>query len=694
MDPWPAFRQTMLFQRGHLFGWLPVGMACGIALFFGLKFEPSLTMIAGVGAGGIGALVAARKLDESLAPMPVLVAMIALGFVLAAWRAHAVAGPVLDWRYYGPVEGRIVGMDRSGSDAVRLTLDRVKLDRVSPADTPTRVRVSLHGDTALGVAPQPGLRVMTTAHLGPPNGPVEPGGFDFQRHAWFAELGAVGYTRVPLVAISVAEFDLRQTIFRIRMAVSAHVRSVLPGDVGGFAAAVTTGDRSGISQDGLNDLRASNTAHLLAISGLHMGLLSGFVFGLLRLIFALIPAISLYWPARKLAAAGALVAASVYLALSGGNVATERAFVMVAVALCAVMIDRRALSLRGVAVAALIVLTLRPEALLGPGFQMSFAATTALVAVFGWIRDLQWRLGPRWLQPVLGVVISSAVAGLATAPIGAAHFNTMAHYGLLANLASVPLMGTVVIPAAVLALVLAPVGAEVIGLWLMGVGLRWILWVADTVANLDGAQSYVPGPSPYVLPLMALGALFVILWRGRARFVGVAGIVGALTLWQFGDRPALLIADTGGLVGKMTTEGRALSKEKGAGFIARNWLENDGDGADQITAAARWDGEGGLVPVRHLSGKRARDSFAGCESGEIVVANGDVADGVKKSCLFLDPRVLRRTGAVAVIADKAGVRILTARDRAGDRMWSGWARGPAPELELNPQAAKQLAENR
>ncbi|MEL6296874.1 MAG: DUF4131 domain-containing protein, partial [Pseudomonadota bacterium] len=179
------------------------------------------------------------------------IAMIALGFVLAAARAHSVAGPVLDWRYYGPVEGRVVGIDRSASDAVRLTLDRVKLDRVSPHKTPTRVRISLHGDAGLGVTPQPGLRVMTTAHLSPPGGPVEPGGFDFQRHAWFAELGAVGYARVPLVAISAAEFDLRQMIFRIRMTASERVRTVLPGDVGGFAAAVTTGDRSGIGQGAL-----------------------------------------------------------------------------------------------------------------------------------------------------------------------------------------------------------------------------------------------------------------------------------------------------------------------------------------------------------------------------------------------------------------------------------------------------------
>lgn len=179
-------------------------------------------------------------------------------------------------------------------------------------------------------------------------------------------------------------------------------------------------------------------------------------------------------PTKKIAAVGALVAAAGYLALSGGNVATERAFVMVAVMLLAVLADRRALSLRAVALAACIILVLRPEALMGPGFQMSFAATTALVAVFGALRDLDWRVGPKWMRPVWAVVMSSFVAGLATAPIAAAHFNQIAHYGLVANLLSVPLMGALVMPMAVLAGLLMPLGLEGLALAVMQPALEWI----------------------------------------------------------------------------------------------------------------------------------------------------------------------------------------------------------------------------
>jgi len=245
-------------------------------------------------------------------------------------------------------------------------------------------------------------------------------------------------------------------------------------------------------------------------------------------------------------------------------------------------------------------------------------------------------------------------------------------------------MGVLVIPAAVLALLLSPFGLEAVGLWIMGGGLAWILWVSETVAGLDGARGYVPGPGPWVLPLIALGALFVILWRGPARFGGVVLIVGALTLWHQGARPEVLIADTGALVGVMTPQGRALSKEKGAGFVARNWLENDGDGVDQTKAAQRWDKD--ARDIVHLSGKRALAGFTGCNPGQIVIVNGVIEQEVADApCLLLDQSTLRKTGAVAVIGQGDKARLITARDRAGDRMWSGWTKYTKPALTLDPQ---------
>ncbi len=663
-----ALRPLLDAQRGHLLPWSPVVLGAGIALYFALPLEPSFdlwglalfTLVSG------GVLIwqlpsAARLLGWALLLLP-------LGFCMAGLRTHVQAAPALSFRYYGPVEGRLLSLSRSPADRIRVTLDQVRLDRVSPQDTPAMVRVTLHGDAHL---PPPGARVMTTAHLMPPQGPAEPGGFDFRRHAWFQRLGAVGYTRVPLLMAGGGD---PLPLESLRRAAGTHIRAAIPGERGGFAAAITTGDRSGVSTATLDALRGSNLAHLLAISGLHMGLLAAVVFGGLRLAFCLVPPLALRLPVKKLAACGALVAAAGYLMLSGGNVATERAFIMAAVMLGAVLLDQRALSLRAVALAALIVLLRRPESLLGPGFQMSFAATTALVGVFSWIRDAGISLGPKWLQPLAAAALSSLVAGLATAPFGAAHFNMVSHYGLLANLLAVPVMGAVVMPAAVLAVLLTPLGLGWIGWTAMGQGLGWILWVAEFVSGLEGARGQVIAPGPMVLPLIAAGGLLLILWQGRGRLAGLIPLAAAFLFWHGAERPPALIADTGGLVGVLRPDGRALSKPKGAGFIAGIWLENDGDPALQGEAAGRWPGGEAKLKVAeiagteliHVIGKRAAENYDTCKTGQIAVFT--VPKELKGDCLVLDTDALRATGAVLLTA--AG-KLVTVKDRAGARPWTG-----------------------
>lgn len=666
MAIWHLLQTEWLSQRGHLFPWVPVCLAIGIMTYFGVKSEPAVNSFFWIVACASGLVLLARWAGMLLSPVLWALALAAVGFCLAGVRAHQIAAPVLDWRFYGPVEGRIVGIDRSGSDALRLTLDQVVLRNLPPDETPERVRLSLHGQQGF-VDPVPGLMVIATAHLSPPGGPVEPGGFDFQRHSWFLRLGGVGYTRTPLLAIAPPEDG--QWLFKARIGLSTRVQAALPGEVGAFAAAIMTGDRAGMGLDTLKALRVSNLAHLLAISGLHMGLLAGFVFAVFRLGFAAIPVIGLRVPAKKLSAIMAMAVAAGYLALSGGNVATERAFVMVAVALIAVLFDRQVLSLRAVAVAAVIVLVLRPEALLGPGFQMSFAATTALVAVFGWIRDHRVPLGPDWMKPVAAVVISSLVAGLATAPVAATHFNQIAHYGLVANLLSVPLMGVLVMPAAVLAAFLLPFGLEIIGLWLMGLGLQWILGVAHWVSGIEGARGTVVSPDPIVLPMMMLGALVVVLWQGRARFVGVAPVVLAFALWSQTTRPDVLIADTGALVGVMTDKGRALSKPRGAGFVALNWLENDGDAAEQEKAAARWNE---TLPASYkitaIRGKRAAEALTDCAGHDWVVMNVDPPHDLP--CKVIHPGTLRKSGALALYRTETGIKTVSARQITGARLWN------------------------
>ena len=666
-------------QKPRLPDWAPVLFAVGIAVYFALASEPSPVLLFAIIALNLLCLTLCKNRDAILKIAIAAPLLVVLGVGWANIAALYKTAAVLKYHYYGPIEGRIVKVDRSASDALRLTLDRVVLRQLAPGQTPERVRVSLHG-ALFDFTPVPGETIMLTGHLSPPAGAVEPSGFDFRRHAWFLRLGGLGYSRTPVVVLAPAGHAM--ALARARMLISTRVQAALPGQLGAFAATVLSGDRSGLNAKTLQDLRQTNLAHLLAISGLHMGLLTGFIFALLRLAVLSLPGSARHWPAKKIAACGAILAGAFYLALSGGNVATERAFVMAFVGFGALLFDKRALSLRSVSVAAFLVLLLRPSALLGPGFQMSFAATLALITVYTIWCKKRWQPWPKWTQPIWMVLMSSLVAGLATAPIAAAHFNMVSQYGLLANLISVPLMGLVIMPAGVIGLMLMPFALEGGALWVMGQGLAWILGVADWVADFNDAVRYIKAPAPVVLPLLAVSALFAVLWVGRLRFIGVCGCLLGFLIWAQTPRPLLLISDSGALLGILAPQGRLLSKSKGTGFVAKNWLRNDGDGRSQTQAAQGWQVAFDNLNWLHVVGKRAAADKKDCQPDQVVIAN--VYLQAHGKCLILDAAVFAATGSMDIIARQGRLQVRTALSFNGDRLWS--------RKHLTPSKAAMLAQ--
>lgn len=674
-------------MEGAAFAALPVFVALGIGLYFTPLQEPGLRAY---GLAGLALLtgLALRFVLPRFWPATAFwarpgafLAAAALGFLAAGLRAERQEAPMLDRPYYGAFEGRVVEIDRSQSDALRLTLDQVALEDLPPAETPLRIRISLHSKTPPR-AFSPGERVMGTAFLAAPEGPVEPGAFDFRRMAYFERLGAVGYTQSP-VLLWQKESDYSLWINRLRSRWAEGMRAAIPGDPGAFAAGAMTGDRSGLSKKAVDDLRDSSLAHLLAISGMNMAFLAAFVFALIRGGLALIPPLALRINTKKLAAFIAFFIALFYLVLSGANVATTRAFLMIAFVLGAVLLGRRALSFRPLALAALILLLWQPESLLAPGFQMSFAATVALIAGFrafdAWASPQDWPLG---FKPLATLILSSFLGGLATAPFAAAHFNRFADYGFLANLLTVPVMGAIVMPAGVLAALAAPFGLEALPLWAMGKGSAWILYVAEEVAAQKGAVTAIKAPGPWVLPLWALAGLWAALVAGRAKALAFLPILAALALWQAAPRPALLIESEGRILGLLGPEGRALSAEKGAGFAARSWLENDGDLAAQAEAAARPGFSGPPMARRFRLGPwegvalRGKDAVlalpeACTGAGLVVLAGERPVDFTPKpeSCRLIDAELLAKTGPLALDLGPGGA-LLWRPTHAGSRRWS------------------------
>ncbi len=687
---WPL--EALLAARGSLFAWVPIFIGSGVAIWFALSWEPGALFYACAGAALVGAALLRWRGPHVIHPVAVVIGCIALGLLASGLRVHLVQAPVLGFRYYGPIQGRIVEIDRSQSDALRLTLDQVVLDRVDPDRTPLRVRVSLHNETLFFV-PDPGQVVLMTGHLDAPQGPVEPGGFDFARMAYFDGLGAVGYTRNPVMLWEPPKGGA-QSINRLRTYLSNGIMAAVPGDAGAFASGVMTGDRSGLSLEATQALRDSSLAHLLAISGMNMAFLTGFMFALIRYGIALIPPLAVRVNAKKVAAVASFGVALFYLGLSGANVATERAFIMVCVMLGAILFDRRALTLRSVSLSGVVILLWQPESLLEPGFQMSFAATVALIAGFGVVdhQVLRERLH-RWAVPVFMLVLSSVVAGFATAPYAAAHFNRYADYGLFANLLTVPVMGAVVMPAGAVAALLAPFGLAAPALWVMEQGSAWILYVAQYVSDMDGSVTGIVEPGPWVLPLVTFGGAWLVIWQGRLRLWGAVPVVLALLLWSGATRPAAIIDVQGGVVGLMGVEGRVLSAPKGASFAVKSWLENDGDLVTQDIAAARvgFDGPKGTRAFAIgdwravvLSGRGAETRLAAaCAAADVVVMAAD-APYVPQGCIVVDTTMLDASGPLAVWVEGETLRLEPTR--WAQRMWSPTATVPAVVLQRGANA--------
>ena len=395
---------------------------------------------------------------------------------------------------------------------------------------PARLRVSLSkGAPPLTV----GDRILVLANLSPPSGPAAPGAFDFQRVAWYMQLGAVGYALAPAVVIDHGKpSGLVRFIDALRADITDRILKALPRAEGGVVAALLTGEQTAVDKDIAQAMRDSGLAHILSISGLHIVFVVGLVMGLIRYGIALVPPLALRVDAKKIAAVFALAAALFYTALAGAPVPAQRACAMAAFALLAILLDRTALSLRLVAWSAIIVLIAAPESLTGASFQMSFSAVIALIAAWemgaGWRRRLHdraehWR--HRWLWRVLvalgASLATTLIASVATGAFAAYHFNRLSLLGVVANLLGVPLTGFWIMPWGLLAMLLMPFGLERLALVPMGWGVDGLNSIAFHVAAWPQAAALVPSLPGASLWLMTIGGLWFCLWRRRWRLAGL-----------------------------------------------------------------------------------------------------------------------------------------------------------------------------
>ena len=453
----------------------------------------------------------------------------------------------------------------------------------------------------------------------------------------------------------------------MRQAIGARILAALPGETGAIANALITGERGGISEATNQAFRDSGLFHILSISGLHMVIMAGAVFLSIRLALAAIPAIALRYPIKKWAAAGAMLGALGYLLISGAAFATVRSYIMISIMFLAVLLDRPAIALRNVALAALAILILWPESLLDAGFQMSFAAVVALVSTYEWLRlrDAAGG-GPTrrgWLGTALlflgGILTTTLVASLAVAPFGIYHFHNTQAFAMLANLLAIPICNLVVMPAALAALVAMPFGLEAGPLWLMGLGIDAMMWCAHAVSVLPGAVGRVPAIPTLAFALIVVGGLWCALWGTRWRLLGVLPVALGLMLAPTGQRPDVLIGRNAGLVAVRGADGRLSALAgRGSGYELARWLEHDGDGRSAAEAgkasAFRCDRLGCIAHVKGVrlavarSGAALRDD---CAAAAIVVLAFPKPARCRPAGLAIDTGDLAARGAHALTID-------------------------------------------
>ncbi len=670
---------------GRLLPWVPVAFGAGIALYFTAEREP-VAWVAALAASLFTAAVILLRRSSAL-PYMLLAAAMAAGFAAATWKSTRIAHEVLAKPLFGVALTGFVETREERERSDRFVLRVATMETPRDAIRLTRVRLSVKK----GTAPAVGSFVELKARLQPPLAPLRPGGYDFARDLYFQGIGASGFVTGSIKKVDPPTPPSRHlqytaTMQGMRDAIDACIRASLSGDTRAIATALLTGRRDAISSDVNDAMFISGLGHVLSISGYHMAVVAGVAFFVVRALLALVPVLTVTYPIKKVAAAAALVAALFYLLLSGAEVATQRSFIMTAVVLIAIMVDRRAVTFRTLAIAALVVLIIMPEALVHPSFQMSFAATLGLVALvqigmpalFATSESSTTARIALWGGRELALLLlASLVAGLATMPYAAYHFHRITPYGIIANLLAMPVVSALVMPAGLLGLVAIPFGFDSVFWHIMEFGLQWMIFVSKWVASLPGAIGRVPAFGTGPLITASLGIVVLSLLRTPLRYAGVVALAVA-TIWAVATKqPDILIAGDGQSVAVRGRDGRLHVMRSGKdAFLIKEWLGADADTRQPadvslgngvscdpsgcVTAL----GDGALIAMTLQTDALGDD----CDRAAVMVtAKQPPADC---RAMVIDRKMLQGQGATSLRRIGDGFVVDAVRARGLDRPWA------------------------
>lgn len=696
-DAMAWLRDQAVAQGDHLSLWTPVAFGCGAAVYFALPREPlAVLAIAILGLAGGLLLVRARWDGGRILAIALTLAAFALaGFAAGKLRTEHVRAPIApNGEGMQTVDAFVVDVANPGQGGPRLLLAPIRVSGLAPEATPIRARMTLQPDTPL---PVPGTAIRVRGMLNPPPPPASPGSYDFARDAFFEGIGGVGFTLTPPREIFAEpppwRLALEMRINATRWALARKIVGQLGVGSGGLAAAMVTGHEAYIPREQVDALRAAGLAHIISISGLHMAIVGGFAFAGVRLLIAAWPWLALRVSSKKTAALFGLASVLAYLVLSGAPAPAERAAITACAAFGAILVDRRAISLHTLAIAALVILAFQPEAVTEPGFQMSFAATTALVAMAElWPRPIREINAPWPIRAVQGVgtwlgasLAASFVAGMATGPFAMQHFNRVSTFGLVANLLVAPISSFLMMPALALGAILAPLGLGKWPLEAAGVAIDTMNLIAAKAAGMPGSQLIVASAPAWTLAAAFLGILWLCLWKGPLRWAGLPFAL-AVTLTPRPPTPDLWIAADGSTLavreGKQAVLFRPDVKLFGAELWARRrGLEPATDGLaarDALYDCDRWSCAprlGSSPRVAAVFTRRAstieKKLPLFCRWADIVVVRGVATAADCPKALLLTEDDFARGGSAELYRTASGWRIVWTQSLRGQRPWTG-----------------------
>ena len=690
----------------------------GVLLYFVSDDEPSIV-------APIAALIpvialifyALKRPTRELLFFGLVLAALFVGFAVATWRTLRVDAPIINDISIAPLVGIVQTIDIR-PDGARLVIKPIEIAGQREA-LPQTIRMTMASVPIF----EAGAKIRATARLLPPPGPVRPGGYDFARDAYFNRVGGVGSLLGRVSILTAREsvswrVDFTAMIDRFRNHLTTRIATVIGGQAGAVSAALITGKRGAISDEINDDLRAAGIYHVVSISGLHMVLVAGMIFFLVRLCLVLIPGLALRYKVKSWAAATAMMGAIAYDIFAGLEVATERSLFMTLALFGAILVGRPALSMRNLVLAALIIIAIEPESILGPSFQMSFAAVAALIAAFEKIpssstqsdlksqqqnerkivinRTIIDRAGLGLFRHAKAIILTTCLAEIATAPFALYHFQRFQPLGLMGNMFTIPLVEMVAMPAGFIGLLALPFGLDAPIWHFMGYGVGAMLALSHYVSELPYASIVVSAISPTSLLFISAGMIWIVLWSTPLRWFGLLPVMIGCLFAMLTAHPDLYVARDGVSLAARGSDGRLHVMGHGlTDFTLAQWLAADGDSRKRDDLSLKQGAfctSSGCVMTTARNEKivlgLARDDLdEDCKIAAILITPYDAPQACSKA-LVIDRDVVDRYGAVALYRDESAngdklnaktYRIEGARDPQKNRPWTRNARPRAKE---------------